>query len=228
MPARYWLAAALVAGVILAWLAWPALADDRPEVDVAVVFVVDTSYSMDSIELEIARGSHVAAFLSPEVLQAIAAGGLGRISVAYVEFGGFAETLVEWTVVSDPASAEAFAARLEAVAITNIPQTSIGAGLQEAARLIDMMPYRATRIVVDVVGDGMNSSGPEVGAARNALLDRGVVINGMPLMLAPSDVGLDRYYETTIIGGPGAFSMPLTAIGQMPAALRQKIIQELY
>jgi hypothetical protein len=60
------------------------------------------------------------------------------------------------------------------------------------------------------------------------LLARGAVINGMPLMLDPSEAGLDAYYETAVIGGPGAFSMPLTRIGQMPAALRQKIVAELF
>lgn len=217
--------AAIIGTILLIGLVHRAKAAD--EVDVAIVFLVDTSLSMDAGELRVARQAHVQAFRSPEVLSAIEEGGI-TIGVIYVEFGMYGRTVVPWFKVSDAESAGVFADRLEASAIESIPQTSIGAGLKEAAKVIDSMPFAAARIVVDVVGDGVNSTRPEVAPARNALIDRAAVINGMPLMLAPSDVGLDLYYESTVIGGPGAFSMPLTRIEQMPAALRQKIIAELF
>jgi Mg-chelatase subunit ChlD len=206
--------------------------DGRPTVDVAVVFVVDTSYSMSAGELALARAAHVAAFRSPEV-QAAIAGEAVRVAVAYVEFGSFAETVVDWTVVDDPATAEAFAARLAAAPVLSRPGTGIAEGLTEAGRLIDRTPYRATRTVVDIIGDGINSvpspfHRTPVADARNALIDRGAIVNGMPLLIDPSEAGLDAYYEETVIGGAGAFSMPLNDIGQMPAALRHKIIAELF
>lgn len=220
--------AVIVIAIVAVIRCTPVRADEPPHVDTAIVFLVDTSYSMDQGELEVARRSHVEAFRSAEIQTAIVQGGL-RLAVAYVEFGDWAATIVPWTGVDDPASAEAFADALAAVPITNTPGTAIGVGFAEARRLIDTMPYAAARIVVDIVGDGINQRlGTPVEAARNALLDRGVVINGMPLMLAPADIGLDGYYERVVIGGPGAFSMPLTSIDQMPAALRQKIVQELY
>jgi Mg-chelatase subunit ChlD len=214
--------------------AGPGLAGEaqRPTVDVAVVFVVDTSYSMSEGELALARAAHVAAFRSPEVQAAIAEEEV-RIAVAYVEFGAFAETVVEWTVVEDRPTAEAFAARLAAAPVLSRPGTGIAEGLTEAGRLIDRTPYRPERIVVDIIGDGINSvpspfHRTPVAEARNALIDRGAIVNGMPLLIDPSEAGLDAYYEDIVIGGTGAFSMPLTDIGQMPAALRQKIIAELF
>lgn len=229
MIARYLLAALAIVALSIAAIiqCTPVRAEEPADVDVAIVFLVDTSLSMDARELRIARAAHVEAFRSPEVLSAIEDGGI-TVGVAYAEFGMYGTPIVSWTVVTSAATAEAFAAALEAAPVNSIPQTSIGAGLAEAARMIDTMPFAAARIVVDVVGDGVNSTSPDVPTARNALLERGAVINGMPLMLAPSDVGLDLYYETTVIGGPGAFSMPLTRIEQMPAALRQKIIAELF
>lgn len=206
--------------------------DVRPSVDVAVVFVVDTSYSMSEGELALVRAAHVAAFRSPEVQAAIADEDV-RLAVAYVEFGSFAETVVDWTVVDDSETAEAFATRLAAAPVLSRPGTGIAEGLTEAARLIDRAPYRAARTVVDIIGDGINSvpspfHRTPVAEARNALIDRGAIVNGMPLLIDPSEAGLDAYYEEIVIGGTGAFSMPLTEIGQMPAALRQKIIAELF
>jgi Mg-chelatase subunit ChlD len=210
----------------------PAGDDLRPSVDVAIVFVVDTSSSMSVVELALARAAHVAAFRSPEVQAAIEDEGV-RIAVAYVEFGSFAETVVDWTVVSDPATAESFAVQLAAVPILSRAETGIAEGLTEAGRLLDAMPYPAVRTVVDIIGDGRNSAPSpfhqtRVVEARNALIARGVIVNGMPLLDDPAEAGLDAYYKDIVIGGTGAFSMPLTDIGQMPAALRQKIIAELF
>lgn len=206
--------------------------DDRPSVDVAVVFVVDTSYSMSEGELALVRAAHVAAFRSREVQAAIADEDVS-LAVAYVEFGSFAETVVDWTVVDDSETAEAFAARLARAPVLSRPGTGIAEGLTEAGRLIDRAPYRAARTVVDIIGDGINSvpspfHRTPVAEARNALIDRGAIVNGMPLLTDPSEAGLDAYYEETVIGGTGAFSMPLTDVGQMAAALRQKIIAELF
>lgn len=204
-------------------------AGEKEDVDVAIVFLVDTSYSMDSFELQVARDSHLDAITSPAVVAAIESGMIGRIGATYVEFGAWADPIVGWTTIAGQPSADAFAASIRRAPLQNRPQTGIGAAFERAAALIDTMPYRAQRVVVDIVGDGINSAkGPAVVPARNALLERGAVINGMPLMLAPSDFGLDQYYETIVIGGPGAFSMPLTRIEQMPAALREKIVLELF
>ena len=211
-----------------------ALAGDdlRPTVDVAIVFVVDTSSSMNKGELALARAAHVAAFRSREVQAAIEEEGV-RVGVAYVEFGSFAETVVDWTVVSDAATAETFAARLAAVPVLGRGQTGIAEGLTEAGRLIERSPYRAARTVVDIIGDGKNSvpspfHQTRVAEARNALIARGVIVNGMPLLNDPAEADLGAYYKDIVIGGTGAFAMPLTDIGQMPSALRHKIIAELF
>lgn len=206
--------------------------DGRPTVDVAVVFVVDTSYSMSEGELALVRAAHVAAFRSREVQAAISEEEV-RIAVAYVEFGSFAETVVDWTVVDDTETAEAFAARLAAAPVLSRPGTGIAEGLTEAGRMLGRAPYRAERTVVDIVGDGVNSvpspfHRTPVAEARNALIDSGAIVNAMPLLIDPSEAGLEAYYEETVIGGIGAFSMPLTDLGQMAVALRQKIIAELF
>jgi hypothetical protein len=71
--------------------------------------------------------------------------------------------------------------------------------------------------------------GTAVEPARDALLVQGVVINGLPIMIrpSPSGVGLDRYYSACVIGGPGAFVLPVDAPDQLAEAIRRKLILEI-
>ena len=62
---------------------------------------------------------------------------------------------------------------------------------------------------------------------------KGITINGLPIMLRPSRVGfdagsrLDIYYEDCVIGGPGAFVVPVDAPEQMAEAIRRKLVLEI-
>jgi hypothetical protein len=62
-------------------------------VDLELVLAVDVSYSMDLDEQRLQRQGYVAAFLEPELIEAIENGPLGRIAVTYVEWGGAAPTI---------------------------------------------------------------------------------------------------------------------------------------
>ena len=85
-----------------------------PPVDVALVLVTDVSRSIDDSEFQIEKQGYAAAFTDPKVMAAIHGGLNGRIAVAYVEFASPEQVaeVIDWTVVSDDASAKAFAARL--------------------------------------------------------------------------------------------------------------------
>ncbi len=58
-----------------------------------------------------------------------------------------------------------------------------------------------------------NNLGPPVVPARDAAVRSGVVVNGLAIMLRPSGSAsgppLDRYYADCVIGGPGAFVLPV-------------------
>lgn len=43
--------------------------------------------------------------------------------------------------------------------------------------------YRGKRHVIDVSGDGPNNDGPPVTGVRDALVARGITINGLPIMI---------------------------------------------
>ena len=207
----------------------------RPPVDLELVLAVDISYSMDAEEQQVQRDGYVAAIVSQPVLDAIAQGALGRIAVAYVEWAGADEqqTVVPWTIIDGLDSARAFAARLAAAPLRRAYRTSISGALVHSAKLLERSGFDSPRRVIDVSGDGPNNQGETVEATRDELVERGVVINGLPLMLKrPSfgmmDIGdLEAYYRDCVIGGPGAFMLPVRSVAQFPDAVRTKLLLEI-
>lgn len=225
-------AAILAACLLVLILSWHSgRAQGLPEVDVALVFAVDVSGSMNADEIEIARQAHATALASPDVLGAIGDGALGRIAVAYVEFGDTAAVGVEWMVIgADGQGAADFArhiADLPAGNYLGTTWTAVGAGLLAADDLLSRAPA-APRLVVDIIGDGVGTGSPSPDVGREAILSRGAVINAMPLMVDRPDVHLVNFYTKRVASGPGHFVMPIAGIDKMPMALRSKIVLELY
>ena len=206
------------------------------EVDLELVLTVDVSLSMDLDEQRLQRDGYVAAFRDPLVWAAIRTGPRSRIAVTYVEWAGIVvqNTVLPWTLIDSPEAAQAFAGELERQPISRHRMTSISGALGYALRELDRNPYKAPRRAVDVSGDGPNNSGPAVTELRDLLVSRGVVINGLPLLLkvgGPNGAfdidNLDQYYADCVIGGQGAFSIPVREKGQFAAAIRQKLILEI-
>jgi hypothetical protein len=221
--------------ILLALAAQGRAAESGAPVDLELVLAVDISYSMDADEQQVQREGYVSAIVSKPVLDAIALGPIGRIAVAYVEWAGADEqrTVIPWTVIDGPASARAFADRLASAPLRRAYRTSISGALIHSARLFEGNGFASARQVIDVSGDGPNNQGETVEQVRDEVLERGVVINGLPLMLKrPSfsmmDVGdLDVYYRDCVIGGPGAFMVPVRSVDQFPAAVRTKLVLEI-
>ena len=45
--------------------------------------------------------------------------------------------------------------------------------------------------------------------------------------LDQADVGLEKYYEENVIGGPGSFSITATSFDDFGRAVRSKLIREI-
>ena len=99
--------------------------------------------------------------------------------------------------------------------------------------LFDGSGYSGIRRVIDVSGDGANNSGPFVTIVRDDVLASGITINGLPIMLKrpnsfTMDIeNLDVYYEDCVIGGPGAFVIPIRERDQFKEATRTKLVLEI-
>src|SRR5689334_153841 len=212
--------------------AWPAVAEDLP-VDLELVLAVDVSGSMDADERQLQRSGYVAALRHPEVLGAIRTGVYGRIALTFVEWAGPAAqtVIVPWRLIDGPAAADAVAGELAAAPSPSIRGTAIGAALLYTARLFDANGFAGSRLAIDVSGDGANNTGPPVAPARDATVARGIVVNGLPIMLKGGSfglpIGLDLYYKDCVIGGPGAFMLPVREPAQLAEAIRRKLVLEI-
>src|SRR5258706_12142948 len=79
-------------------------------VDLELVLAVDVSRSIDADEFELQRQGYARAIVNPSVLGAIQSGAIGSIAVTYVEWSGADQqkTVVDWTLIRDPATAQDF------------------------------------------------------------------------------------------------------------------------
>lgn len=227
-----------------AWFAWFALlfswvfplgnAHAAEEVDVALVLAVDVSWSMDPDEQDLQRQGFVEAFRSAVVHDAIRKGMLGRIAVAYFEWAGAGrqQVIVPWTVLNGPTAALAFADRLGRQPPGRAYYTSVSGAIDFGVELLARSEVEAARQVIDVSGDGPNNDGRPVTQARDAAVEKGIVINGLPIMLKrPSSAwdieNLDGYFRDCVIGGAGSFLVPVRERAQFAAAIRTKIVREI-
>ncbi|WP_293866424.1 DUF1194 domain-containing protein [uncultured Alsobacter sp.] len=207
---------------------------DELEVDLALVLAVDVSRSMDNEEQVLQREGYVEAFRSEVVHNAIRNGMVGRIAVTYMEWSGPGQQAVvmPWTVIDDASGSRAFADRLGKAPIGRIFSTSISGAIDFGVALFRQSNVTALRRVIDVSGDGPNNTGRIVTLARDEAIAQGIVINGLPFMVKqPTGFGdvenLDHYYEDCVIGGPGAFSIPIRDKTQIGEATRNKIVREI-
>jgi hypothetical protein len=215
----------------------PQLADakDLPSVDVELVLAVDVSYSMDMDELAIQREGYAQAIVSKEFLQALKTGPNGKISVTYFEWAASSDQkiIIPWRVIDGPESADAVAAEIMKTPIRRASRTSISGAINFAMPLFVENPHRGLRRVIDISGDGPNNNGAPVTGARDAAIEKGITINGLPIMVKePSystmDIdNLDFYYEDCVIGGPGAFVVTIKDREKFKEAIRTKLVLEV-
>jgi hypothetical protein len=214
----------------------PARADD---VDVALVLVTDVSRSIDDSEFKLEKDGYASAFTSQKVLEAIQGGPAGKIAVSYIEFASSFEvrTVLDWTVIRDRASAQAFVDRLAAAPRSFWGRTAISAGVDQAVQLLAETGMNATRHVIDVCGDGTNNAGREVAEARDDAVKAGITINGLAIIndhpvswtfahVQPPG-GLANYYRANVTGGPGSFVLEVHDFSSFGEAMTRKLVDEI-
>jgi hypothetical protein len=214
----------------------PAQADD---VDVALVLVTDVSRSIDDSEFKLEKDGYTSAFTNQKVLDAIHGGPTGKIAVAYLEFASSFEvrTVLEWTVISDMASAQSFVDKLASAPRSFWGRTAISAGVDQAVQLLSESGMNATRHVIDVCGDGTNNAGREVADARDDALKAGITINGLAIIndhpvswtfahVQPPG-GLAKYYRDNVTGGSGSFVVEVHDFSTFGEAMTRKLVQEI-
>ena len=224
---------------LAALLAVMPAAHATENVDLALVLVTDVSRSIDDSEFKLEKDGYAAAFTSREVIDAIRGGSIGAIAVAYVEFASSFEvrTVLDWSVVKDAGSAQAFVDRLIAAPRSFWGRTAISAGVDRAVQLLAESGFDATRRLIDVCGDGTNNAGRDVSDARDDAVKAGITINGLaiindhPVSWTYAHVqppgGLANYYRENVTGGPGSFVLEVHDFHTFGEAMTRKLLTEI-
>lgn len=203
------------------------------EVDLELVLMVDVSRSMTPRELDIQRRGYAEALRSDAVFEAVQSGLLQSVAITYVEWAGMQEVVLDWRLMQTRADLDAFADVLSSRFEPAMQRTSISEALIFGARLIETNAYKGLRRVIDVSGDGPNNQGRAVAVARDTVLEKGIIINGLPLMTREglgndwNLEGLDIYYRNCVIGGPGSFVIPVTDWEDFADAVQRKLVLEI-
>jgi len=209
------------------------------QVDLLLVLSSDVSRSVDSRKFQLQREGYAAALSNPRVIDAIRSGPHGKIAICFVEWSGATslKLVIDWTVVSDAASARKIGDQMVELPRSFADRTSISAGLEFSMAQLARAPFEATRRTIDVAGDGTHNSGRDLQTVRDEVLAKGVTINGLvilsetPLPWNPEHTnppgGLDEYYRRNVSGGPGSFVMVAEDHNSFGQAIIKKMIAEI-
>jgi hypothetical protein len=136
-------------------------------VDLELVLAVDVSGSIDAQEKAVQRDGYLAAIRSPEFAAAVHAGPLGRIRLAYVEWGGedTQRLVVPWRMIDGAETARTFASELAAQPVAGFRR---GTSIASALRYSQGSSRVTACGVIDISGDGRTTLAECDGGARCA------------------------------------------------------------
>lgn len=224
-----------LAGTLAATL-FGGLQAQAADVDVAIVFAVDFSSSIDPGTADLQRNGHAEALSSPEIVAAIAGNHFGCIGVTYFEWAspGHIKTVLPWRRICGLDDAKAAAQVIRKNGDTGFRRrgrggTSVSSAIDVGSLLLDQFPGNADRKVIDISGNGENNDGLSVQSSRLDAIAKGYTINAIAIPAKDGNHGyhLASYFADNVIGGSGAFVMTPTGPSDYATALRRKLLTEI-
>jgi hypothetical protein len=197
-------------------------------VDLALCLAVDASSSVDFDEFGLMLGGYAAAFRDGGIGAALGAGPRGATAVAMLLWSGVRAqaVAVPWARLDGPAAASAFAEQVgNAPRLVPAGATALGEGMAAGLALLAACPAEATRLVLDVSGDGRHNQGRPPGPVRDIGVAAGITINALAVLNEEPD--LMEHYRAEVIGGPGAFVMHTPDYAAFADAIREKLAREI-
>ena len=209
-------------------LAAVAAQDGKQAVDLELLLAVDTSSSVSPEEFDLQMRGLAEAFRHPAVMAAIRATGDLGIAVSLIQWSDSKNQFVavDWTVISEPEAAQAFAEDID-----NSPRfligggTAIGSALQYSLRQFERNAFQGRRQVIDISGDGRTNQGIQPGGIRDQAVAQGITVNGLTIL--NEDLYVDRYYRYNVIGGTGAFVLTAADYDDFADAILEKLVKEI-
>jgi hypothetical protein len=206
------------------------------DVDVAIVFAVDVSGSIDAATANLQRDGHAEAIVAPEVNAAIDRGRFGCIAIAYVEWASLGQmrTVMPWTSICGHEDSQIAAALIRRKASKGNGcrrrcGTSISFAIDVSALLLDSYVGYASNRIIDISANGTNNDGQPVQPSRLQAISKGITINAIavPAIMRGVRHHLVDYFAENVIGGAGAFAIEPATKNDYVVALRRKLVIEI-
>jgi hypothetical protein len=227
---------ALAATSALALAPFTADAAEQEKVGMQLILAADVSGSVNATRYKTQQDGYLEALGDSRVLNVIRELDPPVLAVTFIAWAREQQVMVPWTRVEDAKSMDLFRNRLKDERRPQIGiNTLISRALLFCNRLFDQ-EFTGGRKVIDVSGDGDDNQGT-VGLreVRDALVARGVVINGLPIIVKPPEYifppqppeGLDVYYRNHVVGGEGHVTIESIGFDNFKQAILQKLLLEI-
>ena len=202
----------------------------EPDADMALVVAVDTSNSVDDRRYHLQVEGIAKALEDPGVINAITSGAHGGIFFSLVEWADRPRLDIPWVRLSSANDAKRVAGLVRALPRNPGNFTCMATMMRSVAdKVVTQIPAKATRVVIDVSGDGKDDCNTDVPVEtiRDEIVSYGVTINGLPILEGDEATTLEAWYREHVMGGIGAFVLPANGFADFGHAIRQKFVVEI-
>ena len=217
--------------VLTAWFTLaPHAANALPDVDTALLVSVDVSNSVDEARYRLQMEGIAKALEDPGVISAITTGPQAAILFSIMTWADRSEITLPWVRISNAMEAKAVAARIRKLPRAKGEFTCLARMLRNVSdKVVPQIPANATRVVVDVSGDGRDDCNPEQPAekVRDELVGQKVTVNGLPILDGDEAKTIEDWYREHVMGGLGSFVIAANGYGDFERAIRQKFVVEI-
>src|SRR5262249_17672900 len=214
----------------------PFAAKAGEQVGMQLILAADVSGSVNASRYRTQQDGYLEALGDPRVLNVIRELDPPVLAITFIAWARDQYVMVPWMRVHDAKSMDLFRDRLRN---EQRPQIGINTFIARALLFCEGKfdrEFSGGRKVIDVSGDGGDSEGiAGVRDVRDALIGKGVVINGLPIVVKPPDYifppqppeGLDVYYRRHVVGGDGHVTIESIGFDNFKQAILQKLLLEI-
>jgi hypothetical protein len=214
----------------------PFGANAAEAVGMQLILAADVSGSVNAARYKTQQEGYLEALGDPRVLDVIRELEPPVLAVTFIAWARDQEVMVPWTRVQDAKSMDLFRERLKN---TRRPQIGVNTLISRALSFCDRQfdqEFTGGRKVIDVSGDGDDNQGVRgLQEVRDTLITKGVVINGLPIIVKPPEYifppqppeGLDVYYRNHVVGGDGHVTIESIGFDNFKQAILQKLLLEI-
>lgn len=256
MPTRCPIIVQLLLAAIVTVLGSDRVAAADLAVDTALVVSIDVSGSVSEERYQLQMQGVAQALEDPAVVDAITSGPHSAILFSMITWADKPAQVIGWSRISSRDDASRVAARVRALPHSSGEFTCFGRMFDLVAEeVIPTAPIPATRMIVDVSGDGIDNcvDAERLRNLRDGVLKKGATINGLPILVPGENdfVGssafrapgyglrelsrnpdhevttLDRWYATNVVGGANSFVLPAKGYKDFSNAIKRKFVIEI-